>query len=144
MNEDSSRESFWVRCGLSSGGSRRSELRLAGMTLVWAVLFAGGKQLITNDLLPAGPIPWAVAALPSVAAILVLVEFVRFLRGADELQRVIQLQALALGFGGGFFFICGYSLFEPLGAPPSQSADIVVIMPLLYVVGVLNGARRYR
>ena len=71
-------------------------------------------------------------------------EFVRFLRAADELQRVIQLQALALGFGGGFFFICGYSLFEPLGAPPSQSADIVVIMPLLYVVGVLNGARRYR
>ena len=56
MNEDSSRESFWVRCGLSSGGSRRSELRLAGMTLVWAVLFAGAKQLLTNDLVKEGPL----------------------------------------------------------------------------------------
>ena len=137
-------ESFWVRCGFASGGRRRDEMRFAGMTLAWAISFTGCTFLIKSDLLPGGPIPWVVAALPSVAAVIVLIAYVRFLRQADELQRIIQLQALAVGFGGGFFAICGYSLFELLGAPATDNVDIMTLMPLFYVLGMLIGWTRYR
>jgi hypothetical protein len=100
--------------------------------------------LIKRDLLPDGPIPWVVAALPSVVGVFVLIAFGRFLREADELQRVIHLQALALGFGGGWFAICGYRIFERLGAPTVDVADFTIVMALLYMVGLVLGSRRYR
>ena len=37
-------------------------------------------------------------------------------------KRLIQLQAMAWAFGGGFFAICGYLLFVPLGAPEVDAA----------------------
>jgi len=141
---ESKLESFWVRCGLGTASGRRAELRLAGMCLVWALSLTGGTYLIKSDLLPAGPISWAVAALPSAVAVFVLVEYTRFLREADELHRLIQLQALAFGFGGGFFVIIGYLQFEKLGAPTVGCTDLLTVMPLLYAVGTLVGWRRYR
>ena len=137
-------DSFLARCGLSTKSGRRAELLLAGVTLLWALLYTGATFLITSELLPSGPIPWLVGAVPTFAAVLVLFQYTRFLREADELQRLIQLQALALGFGGGFFVICSYSTFVHLGAPDVDDAIIVTVMPLLYVAGILIGTRRYR
>lgn len=115
------------------------------MCLVWALSLTGGTYLIKSDLLPTGgPISWAVAALPSVVAVFVLIEYVRFLREADELHRLIQLDALAFGFGGGFFVIVGYLQFEKFSAPTVSCTDLLAVMPLLYVVGTLMGWRRYR
>jgi len=125
------------------GRSRRRELLLAGITLLWALVFVGATRLIKSELLSPGALPWLVAAAPCVAAVFVLVAYMRFLREADELQRLIQLQALALGFGGGFFTICGYSLFERVGAPPA-GVELATVMPVLYALGVLLGERRYR
>ena len=87
---------------------------------------------------PTGAHPLALAAV-----FLVLI-YSRFLREADEFQRTVQLQALALGFGGGFFTICGYSLFERAGAPAVSGPDLAVAMPLFYVLGIFLGWRRYR
>ncbi len=129
------------RCEPSRTRSR--ELRLAAVTLLWAVTFVGATRLLKSELLPAGIVPWLVALAPSVAAGFVLAAYVRFLREADELQRLIQLQGLAAGFGGGFFVLCGYSLFEQLGASPA-GIELVAVMPFLYVIGVLVGERKYR
>ena len=143
MKENSS-ASFWVLCFGTTQRDRRNERRITGISLAWALFFTGGTFLIKSDLLPAGPISWSVAVLPSVAAVFLLLSFGRFLREADELQRLIQLQALALGFGGGFFAICGYSLFEKLGAPAVSPLDSLAVFPFLYVVGIFLGWRRYR
>lgn len=121
----------------------RDQLRLAAVCLLWAILFAGGMSLIKRELLPSGPLPWLIALLPWIAAVFVLFEFVRYLRRADELQRLIQLQAMAWGFGGGFFLICGYALFEQAGAPASD-LRIVAAMPVLYAIATLIGTWRYR
>lgn len=72
-----------------------------------------------------------------------LVSFGRFLRQADELQRSIQLQALALGFGVGLFAGFGYRLLEGLGVPPATTSDISVFMAFFYFVGLWLGRRRY-
>jgi hypothetical protein len=112
--------------------------------LAWALLFTGGSQLIKRDLLPPGAIPWLVAALPSVVGIFVLVAYGRFLREADELQRLIHLEALALGFAGGWIAICGYRIFERLGAPTADIADATIALAIFYAIGIVRGSRRYR
>ncbi len=137
-------EPFWARCGDTTARDWRNLRRVLWTLAVWAVFFAGGSQLIKRDLLPAGPILWVVAALPTVVGVFVLVAFGRYLREADELQRTIQLQALALGFGAGFFALAGYRIFERLGAPAADIADFTMVMALFYVIGAFLGWRRYR
>jgi hypothetical protein len=110
----------------------------------WAALFVAASQLIKRDLLPAGAIPWVVAALPTVAGAFVILAYARFLREADELQRTVQLRALALGFGGGWFVMTGYRIFERLGAPPADGADFTLALAVCYSIGILLGWRRYR
>ena len=143
MNGES-RVSFWRRCAGSTPQDTRNQLRFAGFSLGWALVFVGCTFLIRRGFLPEGPIRWLVAALPSVAAVFLVGAFLRFLNEADEFQRLVQLQSLAVGFGGSFFFLTGYTIFERVGAPPIDFADAATIMPVLYAVCVLVSAWRYR
>jgi len=68
----------------------------------------------------------------------------RHLRKADELQRAIQLHALALGFGASWLALCGYPLLERLGAPALVPGDYVVVMAVFFSLRILLGRRRYR
>lgn len=134
----------WTRCGGTTPRDRRNQLRVLWTMAVWAVCFVAGSLLIEREVLPVGAGRWTVAALPCLAAVLVLVAYPRFLREADELQRLVQLEALALGFGGAFFAFMGYPLFERLGAPTLDVGDLGVVMAILYSLGGLLGWRRYR
>ena len=142
--EETKLEPFWARCGDTTPRDRRNMMRLVWTLGAWAVCFVGVSQLIKRDLLPAGPIPWALAMLPSVVGVLVLVAYARFLREADELLRIIQLQSLALGFGGSFFALSGYRIFERLGAPAADIGDFGLVMAIFFTIGTLLGLRRYR
>ncbi len=136
-------ESFWARCGGATPRDRRNMTRLLLTLFAWAVLFVGVSQAIKRELLPVGPISWALAAVPTVAGIFVLFAYGRFIREADELQRLIQLRALALGFGAGWIAICGYPLFEKLGAPVLDVGDYTLVMAVFYSLGSVLGWRRY-
>lgn len=83
-------------------------------------------------------------ALPTVLMFFVLNAYYRFLREADEVQRSIQLNALALGFGGGWLVIPALTLFEKLRVPYLDQGDAFVVMAGLYIVGVVIGWKRYR
>jgi drug/metabolite transporter (DMT)-like permease len=125
-------------------GGKARDIRLAGYFLGWALSFVGATYLIEHGLLPNRPVALLVAVLPSVAAVFVLAAYTRYLREADELERLIQLQAMGWGLGGGFFAICGYLLFEPLGAPALATATLASLMPVLFAIGILAGRWRYR
>ena len=131
-------------CDLGTTAERRRERRLAGACLTWAFCFVIARWLIRYGGLPGGAIPWLVATLPTVAGIVLLGAYTRYLREIDELQRAIQLQAMALGFGGGFLAICAYVTFVPLGAPSVDPLSLLSVMPALYAVGILIGRRQYR
>jgi len=112
--------------------------------LVWELLFTGGSQLIKRDLLPGGAVPWVVAALPTIVGVLVVRAYSRFLREADELQRLIHLEALALGFGGGWIAICGYRIFEHAGAPTADIAEGTIALAVFYSIGLIRSTWRFR
>jgi hypothetical protein len=122
---------------------KRPQLLLAAHWILWGLCFAGASILIRHHLI-SGSIAWLVAAIPSIAAVWLFVAYTRYLRQADELERLIELQALGWGFGGGFFAICGYWVFELLGAPAVDTATFTSILPVLYVIAKCAVWWRYR
>lgn len=70
----------------------------------------------------------------------------RYLRGVDELQRKILLDALAVALGVGFVAGFAYASASTAGliSFPSDIAFITVLMGLVYIVGVAVGQVRYR
>lgn len=123
---------------------RRNMLRYVALMAAWAAAFLGGMALIERDVVAGGPIGWGLAALNLALAAAVLFAYVRYLREADELQRRIHIEALALGIGGGWLAFAGYRLFELLGAPFADRGSVVVVMAIFYMVGFVLGQRRYR
>lgn len=136
--------SFWARCGDTTPRDRRNQTRMLVTLAVWAVCFVGASYSIKHELLTDGILAWLVAAAPTVVGLFVLLAYARFLREADELQRLIQLQALALGFGAGWLAISGYPIFERLGAPAADPGDFIFVMAIFYSLGSVAGVWRYR
>ena len=141
---ESEKQSLWERCGGTSPRDRANQRRILWTTLAWAISFVGVSQAIKTGTLARGPMAWALALVPAALGFVVVFVYSRFLRDADELQRLIQLNALALGFGGGLFTFYAYRVFERLGAPPIGLEDATLIMIALYILGVILGGRRYR
>ena len=91
--------------------------------------------------------PTAVAYALTAATIVLLTIAARayliFLRGADELLRKIQLEALAFSFGAAVIFMFGWRLCERLGAPKLDVDDPVFVMMIVWGFGQWLGYRRY-
>ena len=132
-----------VLCGDTTPRDRRNLRRMLLALLVWAVCFVGVTYSLKRELIPAGPISWAAAVLPTLLAITALFAYGRYLREADELQRVIHLRALALGFGATWVAMCGYPLIERLGAPAADTSDYVMVMAASYSLSIVLGQRRF-
>lgn len=144
MTHDEAKPTFWDRCGGATPRDRRNTMRMLAALAVWAVVFVAATWAIRDELLPAGPVSWLVAALPSVLMAVAFLAYTDYLRKADELQRAIQLRALALGFGAGWLALCGYPLFERLGAPAIDTGEYLLLMAVCYSLGVVFGQRRYK
>jgi hypothetical protein len=71
--------------------------------------------------------------------------FKRFIAEADELDRKIQLDALALSVGMTVITFSSYSVLQKFAAIPHLTpAFLIVIISLTYSVGIIVGKRRFR
>jgi hypothetical protein len=132
----------WAGCD-STARDWRNQKRLLWTLFGWSLCFVGGSFLLSRELLPAGPLRWLVAVVPTVVGAAAMLAYARFLREADELQRMIQLQALAVGFGATWLAITGYELLERVGAPPADAGNFVLVLAGGYSISVVLGRRRY-
>lgn len=88
-------------------------------------------------------VPWAAITVLLGMAVATVRAYRRFLRGADELVRRIQTDALAVGFSVGAVVGLAYPLLETLGAPRLGAAAGFVAMMLAWGLASWLGARRY-
>jgi hypothetical protein len=119
---------------------RRTSLWLLGWSLAQVAASIALKTLAVEP--PA--LALGLALLPSLLGLQAVRSYLRFLRETDELQRKIQLDAVALGFGAGMLFMFGYRLLERIGAPVLDTSDPVLVMMLVYAAGLWLGRRRYQ
>lgn len=128
--------------GLTARDKRNQWIAVAWI-FVWSLSCVLASAVLVRDLVPAGVMSWVVALLPTLLGIGTVLAFRRFLVEADELQRKIQLDGLAVGFGLGVIGSFGLRLVERAGGPAFDVDDAIVLMMVGYAVAVVVGSRRY-
>ena len=124
----------------------RTTMGLAAWTVAWTASVA---------LAAFGPVVfWDEQAFPTVVSIVfsvlvgvgMLIANKRNLQAMDELQRAIQLQTMAWTLGAGLVGGCAWALFAryDLIGFDAEISHLIVFMGLVYLVGSVAGALRYR
>ena len=112
---------------------------------IWLVDFVLARLLLAQPGLPA----WLRSAaflLPIPAFLLFFFVFLRFIRGMDELQRRIQLEALIVAFPLTVILLMMLGLSELLGpgTPFISMRDAWLAPPAFYGLGLFIARRRYQ
>ncbi len=140
---EQTKRSLWVWCAMSER-DRRNQLRLVGWIFAWAATWVLASAAISRGWVPGGAAAITVTLLHVLLGGAMMLAYRRFLREADELQRRIQLEALALGFGAALVGAAAYRLLERAGAiGATDVSDVIMILAVASSVGVLAGQRRY-
>jgi hypothetical protein len=84
------------------------------------------------------------ALLPMLPALYVPFSVVSFLRGIDELQRKIQLDALAFAFATSAVLTLSYGFLQNAGLPELSWIWVWPVMSLCWIVGLAVARWRYR
>ncbi|MEO8504367.1 MAG: hypothetical protein ABI609_10765 [Acidobacteriota bacterium] len=123
----------------ASTNQRRFYIWLIGAMLAYLGATAAVRF---KSSVPAG-LAWSLVVLAWLLAIQTIRSYLAFLRGADELLRKIEIEALGLGFGVGAFFSMLYPLLRELGAPDVGQLGSAVVMMFAAAIGSWLGRRRY-
>lgn len=81
---------------------------------------------------------------PMVPAVFVCASLVRTIRRMDEMQRQLQLEALAIAFAGTAFLTFGYGFLEGTGMPRLSMFVVWPVMAGLWCLGLVFGQLRFR
>ena len=120
--------------------SAKNNIRFLCWTLAWAV------TMVLAD--KAELYGWHSSSMISIIAIVVntglglgmIMAFMRFLKGMDELQQKIQLNSLAMSVGVGIVGGFTYSLLATANfIADAEASDVLLIMSVTYMVGVIIG-----
>ena len=83
------------------------------------------------------------ALLPVIPAIFGIIAYMRFVSRIDELQRRIQFEGLAFGFGVAGILTFSYGFLENVGFPHINLLWVFPLMIALWGIGTGIAARRY-
>lgn len=134
---------------IQSGGMnerlRRNTLKLMGWTVAWVVTMAiatfGPAVVWESKAVTLGSILVNVAAGAGM-----IIANKEYLMGVDELQRKIQLEAMALALGVALVFGLAYSTADTANLVPfdAEIAHVVIAVCAAYALGIFLGHRRYQ
>ncbi|ALS98895.1 hypothetical protein [Lacimicrobium alkaliphilum] len=124
----------------------KNTLNLAIWTFAWLLSLAlaqFGPSLLWDQHIA---LTAAAIVLNLLLGIAMLLANRKHLRGLDELQQKIQLEAMALTLGAGLIAGILYEVIEDtaLISFNAEISHLVVFMSLVYIAGVLLGYRRYQ
>ena len=125
--------------------TRRNTVRLGLWTGAWLISMAGAVF---------GPVfLWESRAVSLIAIIInvvlgigMMIANKRHLDDLDELQRKIQLDAMALALGMGLVLGLGYSAMDIANVIEfdAEISFLVMLIGVIYIIGVLVGRRKYQ
>lgn len=122
---------------------RRYLVEFGGAMVAYVVVLAVAMTLLNNTDAGSGwRVPLALA--PMVPVVFVLFAFVRYFGRIDELQRRVQLEALAFAFGGTALLTLSYGFLQLVGFPQVSWFFVWPIMAVLWMAGKVRADRRYK
>ena len=129
--------------GWKSDRSRRSERLVTVWSLAWALAFLAADFAIERGSVGEGLATWTVIAVVVALGIGWVMSYARFLRNSDELMRKIQLDALAVGGGGGVVIGFTLILLDSADVMDARADYLVVGMVVAYIAAVVRGMVRF-
>lgn len=130
--------------GLTSGNAKNT-IRFLCWIFAWSMTMVLADKAILYE--------WHSSALISAIAIVLnagigigmILSYLRHLKYMDELQRKIQLDALAIAMGVALVGSFSYSLMVTAKfITDAEVSDIILLMTFTFVVSVIVGHLRYR
>ena len=129
---------------MSKDALARWSRRFLALALATAVAIVAAAW-VGRHFPPRSPARIAIALVQGAASAVLIVAIARPLRHLDELQRRIQLEALALAFAGTGILGTSYGFLINAGLPEIDWGSwIWPVMTVLWVVGLVVASRRYR
>lgn len=122
---------------------KRYALELCAALAFYVVLLIGAN-LVEAAINPSGGLKIAINLLPMIGALAAAWAIMRALWQMDELQRRIQLDAIAISFLGTALITFGWGFAEGAGLPQLRAFAVWPIMASLWGVGLIIAQRRYR
>jgi hypothetical protein len=139
MITDSSQRSDYDRRSI------RDNLALVGWVFVWMASLTISDKAALYGWWSAEWITWLSIAVNFLLGAWLILRFLRLLRGMDDLQRRIQLEALAFAFGISLVGCISYSLLGTWGyITVEEVTDIFMLMCVSYSLAALYGVWKYR
>lgn len=126
--------------------NRKNTVHLAYWTLAWVITMAiaafGYKQLWTSE-----SVLTIIAFIANlIAGIGVIMSNIKHLKGLDEMQQKIYLNAMGIALGVGVVGGLSYSLLDltNLISGDAEISILVIIISLTYLSAIIIGNRKYQ
>ncbi|MGE0553682.1 MAG: hypothetical protein AB7R55_09665, partial [Gemmatimonadales bacterium] len=121
--------------------------------LLWLAMVSAGLSLVVGllrreHLLPAG-VETVAVLVPVIPLVAFFLGFAGWIRGLDELERLIHLEALVVQFGGTGILAMAYGALARAGAVPDVPAShaypfLWVAIFVFWAIGLAVVRRKYR
>lgn len=127
---------------VSAWTTHKAQIQFAFALLAFLMILVGSVTVLQAN----SAITWRyfIAAIPAVPAGIVIWLFVRALSRLDEVHKRVQLQALGFSLASTALLTFGYGFLEGIGWPAMNGTLVFPIMALLWGVGMIAIALRYR
>jgi hypothetical protein len=109
---------------------------------IYAVLLVGSLSILKRFEL--GVFKYLLVLAPMAGAALAVVAVIRYFAQIDELERKIQLDALAIAFGASALALMSYGFLEGAGLPHLNWTWGWPVMGAMWALGSVISRRRYR
>lgn len=125
------------------------DLRNANIVNLWAISWAVSLGFISF----LSKYQWYSQGFPTILAFTIqtgigigmLHAYIRLLKNLDEMERKIQLDALAISVGVTVISFASYSVLDKSGIVPDlKPSYLIALMALTYMAGIVFGRIRYR
>jgi peptidoglycan/LPS O-acetylase OafA/YrhL len=108
----------------------------------YAVLLVLSQRILASTEAGTG-LQVILTLLPMLAALVIGWSVLGVIRRLDEMQRKIQIEALALAFAGTALITFGYGFLEGVGLPKLSMFTVWPLMAVLWIVGLVVGRARH-
>lgn len=127
---------------MSAWTTYKTQIQFAFAILAFLMILVGSVTVLQAN----GAVTWRyfIAAIPALPAGIVIWLFVRALSRLDEVQKRMQVQALGFSLAATALVTFGYGFLESIGWPVMNGTLILPLMALLWGVGMIAIALRYR
>lgn len=117
-------------------------IQFSGAMTLYVIVLSLSATLVQR----LGDTPWRIplALLPMIPVGFGMLAFLRFFRAMDELQKRIQLDALAFGFGTTGLLTFSYGLLQTAGLPEVSFVFVFPLMIALWGFGTIRATMRYQ